>query len=187
LDANPPGWRAVRRFGCIEMVGPIKKIEKNRGDPRHDSLLLWPGRSRINLTVASTREFATSVTVGNGPTWPKRTPSRSLGQAVRKDRFGAWAPNCQPSDAPEIPQPQSAEGAPLPRPHSGVPTTGTDRLSLFRRPFRGKEHHAEDAIAREKSKAFHQCAHTRAAAVVGSGETRLSEGWSASLLRLSPR
>jgi hypothetical protein len=174
--------RAARRGDCSERF--FWAIPDARGIP--PCTWLRAGGDHVPRAVRS-QMAAGDRTVGNGPTWPKRTPSRSLGQAVRKDRFGAWAPNCQPSDAPEIPQPQSAEGAPLPRPHSGVPTTGTDRLSLFRRPFRGKEHHAEDAIAREKSKAFYQCAHTRAAAVVGSGETRLSEGWSASLLRLSPR
>jgi hypothetical protein len=71
------GWHAIHRFGCIEMVGRIKKTGKSRSCFQYDSLLLWTSRSRINLAIVSAREFATSVNVMLGLDAVRRTVTNS--------------------------------------------------------------------------------------------------------------
>jgi hypothetical protein len=55
LDVNPPGWRAIRRFGCLKLNDRTRTIGKNRDLVRHESFLRYRVRPRINLAYAPAR------------------------------------------------------------------------------------------------------------------------------------
>jgi hypothetical protein len=51
LDASPPGWRGIHRFGCTRVMGYPRKTGKNRNWFLLDSFLHKMSAARINLVA----------------------------------------------------------------------------------------------------------------------------------------